>query len=38
MCDLPPLQHPRPGAGSSVEWDTPVGYGHAASILSLLNR
>lgn len=33
---LPPLTPPNPNAGQSIDWDRPVGYGHAASILTLL--
>lgn len=34
---LPPLTPPRPNAGQHLDWDRPVGYGHAASILAVLN-
>ncbi|QDP65400.1 MAG: hypothetical protein Tp182DCM212571_18 [Prokaryotic dsDNA virus sp.] len=27
---LPPLTPPRPNAGQGIDWDRPVGYGHAA--------
>ena len=33
---LPPLSPPRPNAGQHIDWDRPVGYSHAASILALL--
>lgn len=35
--DLPPLTPPNPNAGQHLDWDRPVGYGHAASILAFLN-
>lgn len=35
---LPPLMPPRPNAGQNIDWDKPVGYAHAAAILSLLDR
>lgn len=36
--DLPPMQAPRPNAGQSIQWDKPVGYSHAASILAAVTR
>jgi hypothetical protein len=35
MTDLPPLTPPSPDAGKHLDWDRPVGYAHAASILAL---
>lgn len=36
--DLPPLTPPNPNAGQHLDWDRPVGYGHAANVLEILAR
>lgn len=39
MSTLPPLVHPRPvEERPEIDWDKPVGYGHAAGILQLISR
>lgn len=35
---LPPLTPPRPNAGQGIDWDRPVGYGHAANVLEILKK
>lgn len=36
MSDLPPLVHPRPEHERPViDWDKPVGYSHAATLITL---
>jgi hypothetical protein len=36
MTELHPLTLPRPNAGATLDWDRPVGYAHAASVLTVL--
>lgn len=33
---IPPLTPPRPNAGQGIDWDRPIGYGHAANVLAFL--